>query len=313
MKQLLLIVTLFIGVLTNAQTYTATIESLTLQTNSAYSPTISTPFYESGLKFNHTYNSGYWLGGFAYTNIKDSATAGFNNLYGVKALNGYNNSSQFVVGQDGAVLSATSTPIKFNGFYFTNTTYAYKSMKNGDSFAKKFGGTTGNDPDYLKLIVTAFTNGTKKDSLVLFLANFTYTNNTQDFILNTWQFADLSSLGFCDSIRFTMRSTDISGGFMNTPAFFALDNISYEKQQVTSIDEIKTNFNFAYPNPAKNSVKIATDGEYSTYRLIDLSGRTIQTGTIDNQTIQFNDIPTGIYSLSIESTSDIKVTRLIIE
>jgi hypothetical protein len=38
------------------------------------------------------------------------------------------------------------------GVYVTNTTYAYNSMRDGDMFAKKFGGPTGNDPDWYKLL-----------------------------------------------------------------------------------------------------------------------------------------------------------------
>lgn len=313
MKHLLLLPALLLCLFSRAQTYTATIESLTLQANSAYSPTTSTPFFENGLKFNYTYASGFWLGGFSYTNIKDSSTAGFTNLYGVKAFNGHNNSSQYVVGQDGAVLTSSSTPVRFTGVYYTNTTFAYKSMKNGDSFAKKFGGTTGNDPDFLKLVIQSFSGGAKKDSIVLFLANYTYTNNTQDFILSTWQFADLSTLGFCDSLKFVMRSTDNSGGFMNTPAFFALDNISYEKQINTTISSTNIQSFTFYPNPAKKSVHLIGAENFSNYKITDLFGKVVQSGPITNGIIDFEELNAGCYFISVEKSIELKSARLIIE
>jgi len=313
MKQLLILPALLFNFICSSQTFTATIESLTLQTNSAYSPTTSAPFYENGLRFNYTYSSGFWLGGFAYTNIKDSSTAGFTNLYGVKALSGYNNSANFVVGQDGAILTSTGTPIIFKGLYYTNTTFAYKSMKTGDSFAKKFGGISGNDPDYLKLVVLSYSGGIKKDSLVLFLANYTFTNNTQDFILNTWQFADLSSLGLSDSLKFVMRSTDNSGGFMNTPAFFAIDNISYEKLTSTFIQSNNQQSVTFYPNPTKNSVQVSAPEEYSSYTIVDLSGKLVRKGNIDNRKIEFDGLEPGCYFLSVESFNNQKSVRIIIE
>jgi hypothetical protein len=42
------------------------------------------------------------------------------------------------------------TPVTVTGAYFTNTTYAALSMLSGDSFAKKFGGASGDDPDWFK-------------------------------------------------------------------------------------------------------------------------------------------------------------------
>ena len=49
-----------------------------------------------------------------------------------------------------AWVSAGTKPISVQ---LTNTTYTALSMLNGDSFSKKFGGSTGNDPDYLRLII----------------------------------------------------------------------------------------------------------------------------------------------------------------
>ena len=40
----------------------------------------------------------------------------------------------------------------------TNATYAALSMQNGDSFAKKFGGTTGNDADLFGVTLRGFDN-----------------------------------------------------------------------------------------------------------------------------------------------------------
>ncbi|MDP2337269.1 MAG: DUF4465 domain-containing protein, partial [Bacteroidota bacterium] len=67
-----------------------------------------------------------------------------------------------------------------SGFYVTNSTYAYLSMKNGDPFAKKFGGPSGNDNDWLILTIEGFDSGNKLTGKVeTFLADFAFSFNTE--------------------------------------------------------------------------------------------------------------------------------------
>ena len=42
--------------------------------------------------------------------------------------------------------------------------------------------------------------------------------------INQWTWVDLSELGEIDAITFSMSSSDESNGYMNTPAYFAMDN-----------------------------------------------------------------------------------------
>jgi len=312
MKKLILTLSLIASNALNAQTLTASFESFTLQASSAYSPAASVPFYEAGIKFNHNYSGGYWLGGFAYSNIKDSSTAGYTNLYGVKPLNGYNNSSIHCIGQDGAVLSFSQSPAIPKGFYVTNTTYAYKSMKLGDSFAKKFGGSTGNDPDFFKIVVKSYKSGTFQDSVSVFLANFTFTNNSQDFIVDTWQYVDLSALGQCDSLKFVMRSSDMSSGFINTPLFFALDNFSYEKAVSTDIEDVSGHSPITlYPNPATSLIKLNNVAINSSYSILDINGRIVQEGQLEQGQVNLNAMNPGLYFLKVYQLSNVQTLRFV--
>ena len=119
-------------------------------------------------------------------------------------------------------LDTSNTNDQISGIYVTNTTYAHNSMRDGDQFSKKF---TNADQDYYKRLTLV--HGTDVDSVGFFLADFTHSDSTQDYILNDWQYIDLTPLGFVDSIKFSLYSSDNGTFGMNTPAFFALDNITH--------------------------------------------------------------------------------------
>src|SRR5690606_16841503 len=106
----------------------------------------------------------------------------------------------------------------------TNSTYAYESMKQGDAFAKKFGGVGGNDEDWFKVTVHSYFQGMASDSLDIYLADFRFADNSKDYIMDTWNFYNTPSY-LADSLVFIVSSSDTGSFGMNTPAYFCLDNI----------------------------------------------------------------------------------------
>jgi len=178
--------------------------------------------------------------GFAYSNMTDVTTSGYGNQYSAITGKGYAESANYAVCYPSptALITSASTS-KTSGFYITNSTYAYLSMKNGDMFAKKFGGTTGNDPDYFKLMIEALnTEGKPVDTVYFYLADFRFTDNSKDYILNKWYLVDLSTLKETNKLRFSLSSSDNSFGYMNTPGYFCLDDLNgtkpYEYRSVTA-------------------------------------------------------------------------------
>ncbi|MES2679125.1 MAG: DUF4465 domain-containing protein [Bacteroidota bacterium] len=331
-KTIAFIAMLCLAICSRAQITVADFETFTLSPNSAYSPTTSTPFQTSNAIFQYQYDSGfnYWSGGFSYTNDYDSVTAGFGNLHGVRALKGFTNSAIYVVGQDRAIIKTTTVPqTTVAGFYITNTTYAYKAMAKGDAFARKFGDTTGTGsgttipqgsyPDFFKVIVKGYDNGAlKNDSVTVMLADFTFTNNTQDFILSSWQFVNTASMGEVDSIKFFMRSSDMSFGFMNTPAFFAIDNFTTGRYDVTGIPgSLENNPGISvYPNPSQSAVSIDFSGSVDVAAkaiLTDAGGKVITSTTITGTscTIDLSELKQGLYLLEIISGDNRTVKKII--
>ncbi len=95
-----------------------------------------------------------------------------------------------------------------NGCYLTNSTYAYWSMKEGDQYAKMFGGTTGNEEDWFKIDIYGIdTAGNISDSIEFYLADFRFADNTLDYIVDDWQWLDLSSLGRISKLQFKLSSS----------------------------------------------------------------------------------------------------------
>ncbi len=315
MKRSITLLAVALGMFTlKAQTTVADFETFTLSPNSAYSSTTSIPFNTTGASFQYKYG-GFWSGGFSYTNKYDSSTVGFTNMYGVKPLKGYNNSNIYVVGQDQGVINLSAPSNTVIGFYITNTTYAYKSMKLGDSFAKKFGGTTGNDPDFFKVTVKGYKGGVlTTDSVPFYLADFRFTNNALDYIVDSWQWLNTTSLGNVDSIKFFMYSSDVGSFGINTPLFFGIDNFTNTQSNV-GIAENSTSYKFdVYPNPFNASLTInITDNIEATVNVSDVTGKIVFTQQLTEMqsTLDLDLLQGGIYFLQISSGNNNSVKKII--
>lgn len=170
--------------------------------------------------------------GFSYSNTTDTTTAGFGNQYSAIAGSGAGGSSKYGIATvpfTGEWKIDFSSPLSFigGGLQITNTTYAYLSMLNGDSFAKKFGGATGNDADWFKLTIQGWDGATSLGTVDFYLADYRFADNGLDYIVRDWTTVDLSALGDSVSkLTFSLSSSDNGAFGMNTPAYFALDNIT---------------------------------------------------------------------------------------
>jgi len=114
---------------------------------------LSGSFKSADFTFYNSHNKdwGSWSG-FAYSNMTDIITAGYGNQYSAIAGSGNAGSANYAVCFPSAEVKLAASG-KVSGFYVTNSTYAYLSMARGDAFSKKFGGETGNDPDFFKLTI----------------------------------------------------------------------------------------------------------------------------------------------------------------
>lgn len=130
-----------------------------------------------------------------------------------------------------------STPFTFEyeegaipqSIQLTNNAYAYSSMLKGDDYAKKFGGLVGDDPDFFKLTITGHdAEDNETGSVDFYLADYRFDDNSEDYIVDSWEEVDLTALGTVHKISFSFESSDEGEWGMNTPAYFAFDNLTTE-------------------------------------------------------------------------------------
>lgn len=295
----------------------AKFDDLTLNPESFWNGSDQTgSFKSSEVTFYNSYFKGDWesWSGFAYSNQTDIKTAGYGNQYSAITGKGYEGSANYAVCYPSPSAElGIAIPNKITGFYVTNSTYAYLSMKNGDAFAKKFGGETGNDPDFFKLMIEALdVDGKPVDTLDYYLADFRFADNSKDYILNNWTWVDLSGLKAANKLRFSMSSSDNSFGFMNTPGYFCMDDLKYDK--FVSAPEIQQIHASAFPNPFTDRIQISGVKGMAKVTLSNISGKIVAEyiNVSNNQSInELQGLSSGVYFVRISEGKNQFTTKLI--
>lgn len=310
---------------TNVKAQTADFENLALPMESYWDGSdlsgthnngiFTSEFTSGGFTFPNLFDTtwgtpGYWLGGFAYSNMTDSVTSGVGNKYSAKAGGGAS-SSNYVVASNNSFF--TNFQYQILNFKITNSTYAYNSMRDGDAFAKKFGGPTGNDPDWFKLNIKFYLFGGLEDSVDFYLADFRFSDNNQDYILKDWTSVFLNPvMSTFDSVYFELSSSDVGMWGMNTPAFFCLDDIQLE--MVTGENELSQNTFSFFPNPTSNMLNIKATEVIESLTITDMSGRVIKTIISNNakqEKVDVSDLKSGIYFIQVVSNGVTQVQKFI--
>ncbi len=330
MKKTITLMVLALGLtIAKAQTATVTVdfESLPLSANSAYSNTNNVAFTSYSVSFQHKWDTsfgGFWAGDFVYTNKLDSSTGTFSNLYGVKPLKGYNNSNMFADGQDKAQIKLSAPSTTVDGFYITNTTYAYKVVRNGNSFSRKFGDTTGTGsgttiaqgsyPDFFKVTVRGYDNGVlKPDSVPFYLADYRFANNAQDYVINTWQWVNTNILGEVDSLKFHIYTSDNGQWGPNTPLFFAIDNFTIKYSMAGVHEQSALNTTKLYPNPVINQMTLTNPtGIELNVSLSNLNGTVLkEENTSVSTEWDLSGLSAGIYFVKISDGKNVQVKKFV--
>jgi len=194
--------------------------------------------FSNAFFYDAYYDMTYW-GGWAYSNKSDTTTPDWTNqysaitgaaqsgtTYGVGYIDGYNDVPPPTI--------TLATPSVVDFAWFTNATYPYLIMRDGDldmGLAKKFGGTTGNDPDWFLLTITGKDAAEQVTGTVdFYLADYRFADNA---IVADWTRVDLTSLGAVKSLEFTLDGSDSSAWGLNTPAYFAMDTLTVAPEPAT--------------------------------------------------------------------------------
>jgi len=337
MKKQLLAIALFAGVLTTtAQVNTGTttqisnFEGVTLTSthNTVYNDSTGGGGFKSGNAYFpsqwDTSYGGYWSTGWACSSVNDTITHDYHNLYGCAAYNGYNHSNKYAVGTTAGTLTLRMTDSLIGktvmGMYICNNTYAYNGIKHGDGLSPAFSAA---NKDWFKLTVKKYFKGNlSNDSSQIYLADFRYADTTQNYILKTWIWVGLSSLGNVDSLSFALSSTKNNSFGMTTPAFFCIDNLTLNTNRDTLETGIKNYFSEnslnLYPNPAVTETEIVYNTIASVpVNMIDLLGNELLSqkaqsfSGLNKFKIEISTLPAGIYYVTLNAGNNFLTKKLI--
>ncbi len=262
--------------------------------------------FESGSIFlPNDYNADFdFWSGYAISADTNTTTPGFTNQYSSIVGSGANGTTHYTVGYvyDPEFIYPTGKAVgkPMIGFYVTNSTYAYLSMRDGDSFAKKFGGETGTDPDFFMLTIKKYQGGAiSDDSINVYLADYRSPNSAKDYILDDWKYIDLTTLGEVDSLVMQVRSSDVGAFGMNTPAYVCFDEISTDNLLSASALYISDYALTVGPNPARESIhfNIPVKGSYS---ILNMQGSALWSQELHegNHEVQVSQFPAGMYFIT---------------
>ena len=175
------------------------------------------------------------FGGWSYSNVNNTATAGSGNQHAAITGSGIDGVGNYALANgDGAFFDLPENTF-VNSLSISNTTYAYLAMRDGNDgsampFVKTFGGATGNDPDFFKVTFTGYSDVGKSGATTgteeFFLADYRFTDNTQDYVIDVWTDMDLTALGNARSVAIAFDGSDVGAFGLNTPAYIAIDNLS---------------------------------------------------------------------------------------
>lgn len=198
-----------------------TFDDNALAADTFFAPEGNTSFISGGTSFDHTWSYDCCWGNFTYSNKQDTTTIGFTNDRSAITGTGVG------TGQDNYAVSYSNASINFAGAthvesaFITNTTYAYLAVKNGED---GFGSVKGpfEAGDFFKLTI----NGLDQNENIISTFDFALADGSD--VVDSWTLVDFSSLGTVYGLSFSYSSSDVGDYGINTPTYFAIDNIDIQ-------------------------------------------------------------------------------------
>lgn len=277
-------------------------------------------FTLNGATFSNSNFTFYW-NGFSVSALVDNTTPGYENELSAFAGSGANNSEKFGVYYPSGTITfdAPTQPVSIA---VTNTTYAALSMRDGDAYAKKFGSIFGpdgeedgtNGKDWFKLTVIGVdADDEVTEEIEFYLADFRSEDSLEHYILDQWENIDLSSLGTVHKLLFELHSTDNGEFGMNTPAYFAFDNLTFFQSGVGLPQNTSASYTI-YPNPAQDVVTLR-ETNYQAFSLIVSNAQgsvVVERDASQEHKIDVRFLPNGVYFLQLTGVSGTRTERIVV-
>jgi hypothetical protein len=187
---------------------------------------VTQPWTSGGLSFSNTfgidadYAFPYWFG-FAYSDVVNTTTNTFENQYAAFPGSGHQSTTYGVAYADGATIALPSVS-NVAGMRIANTTYTFLTMRDGDSYGFTSPLAAGG---WFLVTASGSLGGTSTGTAEFYLADL--RGGSPPGIVSGWEWFDLSGLGAVDTVSFTFTGSDVGSFGLNTPAYFALDDLTF--------------------------------------------------------------------------------------
>ncbi len=165
-------------------------------------------------------NAGFaaFFTGFSYSNVVDTSTAGLGNQYAAFPGSGSNGSSNYLISTGETSFTASRV---IQSIDIAPTTFTALAILDGDDGGNNFvSGPLSSNAGFFELIISGGSSGIE---IPVSFGDFRDPTNVTD-VPTTFQTIDVSSLN-ATTLSFRYDGSDTSFGFLNTPTFFAADNI----------------------------------------------------------------------------------------
>lgn len=254
----------------------------------------------------------YWYG-YALSAENSSFFEGLQHQMRAVTGSGRNSSNFAVAYPQGLSIEVTNNPDgdSIPGCYITNSAYAYSSMTKGDGYAHKF-----EKGDWLKIIAKGKTASGEIREKEFYLADMRSENQAEHFILNTWKWFDLRSLGCVKSITFNFDGSDKGSYGLNTPAYFCMDDFGAFDPNAGIPEVVETNVVVSiYPVPVVDHITIETSLEDYSVEIYSMTGsRIYSAGGLGGTTrIERNGWSAGMYIMRIIAGNYVTTRRILIK
>lgn len=260
---------------------TCSFESINLGPEQFYNGSSGTGGFSIGnANFSNYYNQAWssWSG-FAASSVTDNTTPGWTNDVSAFTGSGHN-SSNYAVFYSTGELTFDAPGALLQSVRLTTSTFSALSMRDGDAFGKQFGSVNGadgnpdgtNGEDFFKIWIYAYDNeNILLDSLDFYLADYRFSDNAQDYIVDEWVEVDLSQFAAQPVFKLTFgfESSDVGAWGINTPTYFAMDDLVYFKN--VGIEENTKLDVQIYPNPTSDFVYV--NGQEGKIIISDVNGK----------------------------------------
>ncbi len=255
--------------------------------------------------------------GWSYTNETDNTTYDWNNCFSSAYGSGENNSENYAVSFIGSdwmnnyeqipsIISINkseiSSQIASMSMSVCLNANAYLYITNDDFYQ--------NNNHYLMMKISAVNSETgNSSSQNIYLADFR-AETTEPFAVNNWKTIDMTWAIDYDSLVFTFESSDSGDYGINTPAYFCLDNFTYN----TSVFFAEDNFQDLNVYTYDNNLIINNSHIINKIEIYDILGKKQNEKVLNNYSAEYNisNFPEGFYFVRVYSAGQ-SVSKKIIK